>query len=126
MRKGAWLLIIVALVLAVGCAEAPEVREVRPITNTNTQFTIEVSGTQGLQYQGSHMVVTSNGGSASESVSGTVPSRYSVRGVIASAAFQKQSQSGTLTVEIFEGGERVAYSTTRAPYGMVSVSASWE
>jgi len=123
MRKGAWLLTVAALVLllvvgagVVGClTESSEV-------STDTKFTIQVSGTMGLQYEGSYLGFDGKGQSASRSVSGAVPSRYTVRGTMVSAAFNKQSQSGTLTVEIFEGGKRVAYSTTHAPYGVVSVS----
>ena len=68
------------------------------------------------------MVVTSGGQSTSKSVDGVVPATYSVKGNIVSVVFQKQTESGTLKVEILRGGKVVNSSDTTAAYGVVSVA----
>jgi hypothetical protein len=70
----------------------------------------------------------SNGQSASESVVGTVPAEYSVTGTnritvsMVSVELQKQTEEGTLKVEILKDNETVASSETTAAYGVVSVA----
>lgn len=88
----------------------------------NSDFTIQLSGTQGLSFSGSYMVMTSNGQTASHSVNGTIPTFYSVSGTIVSCAFQKQTTWGTLHVAIFKNGQLVIESETTSPYGMVTVA----
>ena len=88
----------------------------------DSDFTIKVSGTSGLKFSGNYMVVTSGGGSTSKSVDGTVPAQYTIRGNIVSCVFQKQSEYGTLRVEIVKGGKIVSQSETLAAYGVVSVA----
>lgn len=94
----------------------------------NSVFTIKVSGTTGLEFSGSYLVTTSNGQSTSEPVAGTVPAEYSVTGTnritvsIVSVELQKQTEEGTLKVEILKGDEVIANSETTAPYAVVSVA----
>jgi hypothetical protein len=94
----------------------------------NSVFTIKVSGTSGLEFSGSYLVITSNGQSTSESVAGTVPAEYSVTGTtrtrvsVVSVEFQKKTEEGTLKVEILKDNEVIVSSETAAPYGVVSVA----
>lgn len=90
--------------------------------SSDTEFQIKVSGTTGLKFSGSYMVITSGGQSTSKSVDGTIPAQYSVTGNIVSAVFQKQTESGTLKVEIIKGGKVLNSSDTTAAYGVVSVA----
>ena len=94
----------------------------------NSVFTIKVSGTTGLEFSGSYLVTTSNGQPISESVAGTVPAEYSVFGTnritvsMVSVELQKQTEEGTLKVEILKDNEVIASSETSAAYGVVSVA----
>ena len=109
--KRSILLIMVMLLLICGCAGVVE-----------SDFVIKVSGTSGLEFSGSYMVTMAGGESVSKSVDGIVPAQYTVRGTIVSCAFQKQSEAGTLRVEIAKGGKVVSESETSAAYGVVSVA----
>ena len=75
-----------------------------------------------VAFAGSYMSISSNGSSSSRSVDGTTPVEYSVRGSIISCSFQKQSESGTLTVEIIHDGKVITTEYTTADYGVVSVA----
>ena len=90
--------------------------------NRDSAFDIKVSGTLGLEFSGSYMVVTVDGQSTSKSVDGTVPAQYSVIGIIVSVVFQKQAEEGTLKVEILKDDQVIASSETTAAYGVVSVA----
>ncbi len=85
-------------------------------------FTIRVSGTAGLQFNGSYGVTNSDGSSTSQTVDGTVPTEYQVTGTIVSVVFQKQTEAGTLKVQIIKDGEVVKEAETTAAYGVVSVA----
>lgn len=113
MKKAFCLLIATVIlgVLLVGCTESGD-----------SDFTIEVSGSSGLEFSGNYMVVTSEGQSTSKSVDGIVPARYDVRGNIVLCTFQKQSEYGILRVEILRGADVVAQSETSAAYGIVSAA----
>jgi len=91
---------------------------------TDSGVQIKVSGTTGLQFSGSYMVMTFGGQVTSKSVDGTVPSQYSVAGTMVSAVFQKQTKSGTLMVEILRNGRVLSSSDTTAAYGVVSVATN--
>jgi ABC-type uncharacterized transport system permease subunit len=94
----------------------------------NSVFNIRVSGTIGLEFSGSYLVVMSNGQSASESVNGTVPYEISVTGTnritisTVSVELQKQTEEGTLKVEILKDDQVIASSETAVAYGVVSVA----
>ena len=92
-----------------------------PLFSTST-YTIQVTGTSGVQFSGSYMVTDSSGGSNSQSVDGTVPQSYTATGTIISVVFQNQGDSGTLTVKILKDSTVVKQSTTTAAYGVVSVA----
>jgi len=109
--KKLFLLVLVGIFMLVGCTGLVE-----------SNFTIKVSGTSGLEFSGSYMTVMAGGSSTSKSVEGTVPAEYNVSGSIVSCAFQKQSEGGTLKVTIIEGGKVVSESETSAAYGVVSAA----
>ena len=113
MKKLFCLIIALALLgtLFVGCEEIGE-----------SDFTIKVSGTSGLEFSGSYMVVASGGQSTSKSVDGIVPAQYTVRGEIVSCSFQKQTEFGILRIEILKGSKVVSQSETSAAYGVVSAA----
>ena len=81
-------------------------------------YTIEISGTSGIGFSGSV-----GGGSTSRTVDGTVPTTYTVYGWPAVAVIQNTKDYGTITVTIKENGETIKTETTRASYGIVTVSS---
>ena len=88
----------------------------------SSDYTVNVSGTSGLGFSGAYMVVNAAGESESKSVDGIVPQSYQLRGSIVSVTFQKQSESGSLQVQILKNGRVVAASDTSAAYGVVSAA----
>lgn len=108
--KKLFLWVLLGAFILVGCGQ------------TESKFTIKVSGTSGLKFSGSYMTVRAGGASTSKSVEGTVPAEYNLRGIIVSCTFQKQSEKGNLRVDIFKDGTGVSQSETSAPYGVVSVA----
>lgn len=107
----------VVCVMLPGGSESPI-----PSLSSDTEFQIKVSGTDGLPFSGSYMVVMSGGQSVSKSVDDTVPTEYSVEGMIVSVVFQKKTENGFLKVEILRDGEVLNSSYTTAAYGLVSVA----
>lgn len=91
-------------------------------TQTKPGFTIKVTGTDGLEFSGSYMVVTADGKTASKSVEGKVPTEYQVDGAMVSVSFQKKTEKGKLKVEILKGNKVMSESDTDAAYGLVSAS----
>ena len=91
-------------------------------SNTNQTFVIKVSGTTGTTFSGSYFVVQSNGTNASKSVTGKVPTNYTVNGNIVSVVFQKTGVSGTLTVTIHKNDVVLVTSTTTSSYGLVTLA----
>jgi hypothetical protein len=90
----------------------------------SSDYTVKVSGTPGLSFSGSYMVVTASGKSESKSVDGKVPQSYQLSGSIVSVSFQKQSESGVLEVQILKDGRVVSASDTSAAYGVVSAATN--
>jgi hypothetical protein len=101
-----------------------------PIELTESDFTIEVSGDEGLEFSGSYCewgktnVVRLNmvSGSVRCVFDGTVPARYSARGFTISYTFQKKGKFGVLKVRILKEGKIVAESSTSSAYGVVSAT----
>jgi len=90
----------------------------------SSDYTVKVSGTPGLGFSGSYMVVTASGKSESKSVDGKVPQTYQLSGSIVSVSFQKKSESGVLEVQILKDGRVVSASDTSAAYGVVSAATN--
>lgn len=90
--------------------------------NRSTQFTITVKGEDGMQFQGSYLVLD-GAESSSKSVGGTVPQTYTASGSMVSTSFQKKSSTtGILIVSVFRGNEFVKQESTTAPYGVVTLA----
>ena len=107
------ILLLCFIILIAGCSTT---------AMTDTDFTVKVSGTEGLKFNGSYMITTTEGKSESKSVDGTVPTEYTMKGNIVSVSFQKQTDAGDLKGEILQGNKVVAQSETSAAYGVVAVA----
>ena len=113
-------LIVYAVIFNIqgGCAFiAPASHSITKATN----YTIEVSGTVGLRFTGSYMVVQPDGSSVSKSVEGVVPATYLACGSMVSVAFCKVEEAGTLKIILTRAGSDSSSTQTSAPYGLASV-----
>ena len=107
------------VVLPVGACRSPS-----SAAAAESDFTIRVSGSNGLGFTGSYQVTTAGGSSSSSSINSTVPAEYTARGRSVSARFEKHGgEQGKLRVEILKGGKVVIDSQTDAQHGVLSVSA---
>ncbi len=88
--------------------------------SVESNFTINVSGTSGLEFSGHYMTVTAGRISTWEIVGGKVPDQYSVSGNIVSCTFRKKTERGILNVQIVKDGKIVWTSETSVAYGSVS------
>ena len=89
--------------------------------DTEVDYVIRVSGTDGLPFTGSYMVISRNI-SISQSVEGRIPKEYKLHGSMVSAVFQKQTQEGILILGIFKNGQPGEIAKTGVSYGVVSVA----
>lgn len=96
-----------------------------------TVYTIKVTGTDGLPFQGNYSNVTAvssdvkqsmNTVSVNEQVSGTIPAQYTLPGGV-TGYFRKNtdSESGTLKVQILKSGEVISEAYTTVPQGWVAL-----
>ncbi len=109
MNKFVMLLLAGSFIFA-GCSTGP----------VESNFTIQVSGTSGLEFSGHYMTVTAGRISTSKMVEGKVPDQYSVSGDIVSCTFQKKTERGILSVQIIKDGKAVSASETSVAHGSVS------
>jgi len=82
---------------------------------TEKEYVIKITGTPGLKFSGCYGNLEGD-----QSVDGTVPMKYTVRGEIVSAVFQKKERDGTLTVELIRDGKVIVSRSTTAEFGIVS------
>ena len=87
-----------------------------------SQFTIKVTGTDGLAFNGSYMTMFSDGSSKSQTIEGKIPTQYAVECKIVSACFQKQTIKGLLRIDILKDNEVISWSEASAEYGIVTVA----
>ena len=88
----------------------------------NKNYVIEITGTNGVAFQGSIMEVE-YGSATSKSVDGTIPKTYTTEGIMSSLAIQKMTDSGTLTVTVKDdNGKVLKTQSTSSPYGMVTIA----
>jgi hypothetical protein len=96
-------------------------------------YTIEVGGTQGLNFTGNYVVITEEydpvsivvSSSRSYNVSGSVPAQYMAENAASVAGmFQKGSEEGTLEVKILKGEELIDSAATSDAWGAVLVIAA--
>ncbi|MCP4632378.1 MAG: hypothetical protein GY855_05590, partial [candidate division Zixibacteria bacterium] len=60
----------------------------------------------------------------SKNVDGVVPTEYSITADVVWCSFAKQSEGGTLKIEILKGKEVISESSTSIPYGIISLDAN--
>jgi len=117
MKKAGIIIGIVAIIIIVVA-----ISTCNGVIPGDSVFQIKVSGTEGLEFSGSYLVTTADGKVTSKSVDGFIPAQYSVTGTMVSVAFQKQTEVGTLIVDIIKDNKVIANEDTTAAYGIVSVA----
>ena len=136
MKRLLLLISILALVLLpIGCADIGSMVEDTiedALAGLKADYTINVGGTEGLNFSGRYVVVNAAYdpdtyvvfSSDSYDVSGNVSEQYTVEDAISiGGMFQKQAVNGTLEVEIWIGGELIDSAETTDPWGAVLVTA---
>jgi len=86
-----------------------------------SDFTIKITGTEGLIFSGHYAIVVGDSLPAPINVRGTTSAEYKGKGVIAVCFFRKLTETGSLKVEIVKDGKVVSESVTNTPYGFVSM-----
>jgi len=89
-----------------------------------SEFTVKLSGTPGMQVNGAYMVTTPSGASTSKSIEVTLPHEFKAKGNIISVNFQKHSEKGQLKLEVIKDGKVISKSDTSAAYGIVSAATN--
>ena len=108
-----WLILIIFLIFVL-----PAIFKNSNPINSNNEYIIEISGTNGLQFSGSI-----GGAGNSRTIEGNVPATYKVIGWPAVAVIQKKEELGTLIVSIKENNKLLNSQSTTAAYGVVTVSS---
>jgi len=136
MKRLLLLISILALVLLpIGCMDIESmVKDTieEALAGLRADYTIDVGGTEGLNFSGRYVVVSAAYdpdtyvvfSSDSYDVSGNISKQYTVEDAISiGGMFQKQAVNGTLEVEIWRGGELIDSDETTDPWGAVLVTA---
>ncbi len=105
----------------IGSMGSPSQGMLRALTPKESTFTLRVSGSPGLKFHGSYLVMHS-GSSESKSVEGAVPDSFSVTGMMVSTSFQKQGKGGELVLEILKDGQVIKSADTAAEFGLVTAA----
>lgn len=114
-----------------GVADVAIEELLKALTST---YTIEVDGTDDLNFSGEYIVVTTDFvenrvafSSDPIHVEGQVPKQYRVTDATAVAVmFQKEDEEGTLRVEIWRGRDLIDSAETSDPWGAVLVMSAEE
>jgi hypothetical protein len=117
-----WILIVVAIIgigLLVAYLSNPE--GVKRTLAGESQFTIRLSGTPGLKFNGVYAATLSNGSSTSQSVEGIIPTEYTVTAKVVSITFSKEAVRGTLHVDILKENSVIKSAETSTNYGNVMI-----
>ena len=135
MKKLLLVISILALVLLpIGCSDQNMLKDTieSVLAGLTVTYTIEVGGTEGLNFSGRYVVVTEEydpvnlvaSNSHSYDVSGTIPAQYTAENATSVAGmFQKKSEEGTLEVKILKGEELIDSANTSDTWGAVLVTA---
>lgn len=147
MKRLLLLILILALaLLPIGCANIMDmikgatgvtIEEVlkEVLKGLTSTYTIKVDGTAELDFSGEYMVMTTDFDTENRvafssdpiPVEGQVPKQYRVTDATAVAGmFQKQTEEGTLRVEIWRGGDLIDSAETTDPWGTVLVMSAEE
>jgi hypothetical protein len=136
MKKLSLIILIFCLVLSpIGCGTPDMMKDTieSMLAQFTANYTIEISGTEGLNFSGEYVVVTQEydpvnyvvSYSYSYNVSGSVPAQYTDENAISVVGmFQKKTEEGTLEVRILKGEELVDSASTSDPWGAVLVTAA--
>jgi hypothetical protein len=127
-------LILSLVLLPVGCNVQDMLKDTieSVVIGLTVNYTIEVDGTEGLNFSGRYVVVTQEydpvnlvaSNSHSYDVSGNVPAQYTAENaVLVAGMFQKKSEEGTLEVKILKGEELIDSANTSDAWGAVLVTA---
>lgn len=127
-------LILALVLLPVGCSAQDMIKDTieSMLAGLTVTYTIEVGGTEGLNFSGEYVVVTEEydpvsyvvSNSRSYNVSGSIPAQYTAESAISVVGmFQKRSEEGTLEVRILRGEELVDSASTSDIWGAVLVMA---
>jgi hypothetical protein len=127
-------LILSLVLLPVGCNVEDMLKEMieNVVAGLTVNYTIEVGGTEGLNFSGRYVVLTTEydpvnlvaSNELSYDVSGNVPAQYTVENATSVAGmFQKKSEEGTLEVKILKGEELIDSANTSDAWGAVLVTA---
>jgi hypothetical protein len=126
---------VVALVLLpIGCGTPDMMKDTieSMLAQFTATYTIEVGGTEGLNFSGEYLVLTQEydpvnyvvSYSYSYNVSGDVPARYAAENAVSVVGmFQKKSEEGTLEVKILKREELIDSANTSDGWGTVLVTA---
>ena len=102
------------------------------VAGLTVNYTIEVGGTEGLNFSGRYVVLTTEydpvnlvaSNELSYDVSGSVPAQYTaLNATSVSGMFQKKGEEGTLEVKIVKGEELIDSANTSEAWGAVLVTA---
>lgn len=94
------------------------------VTNTNSDFTIRVSGTERLIFSGHYSIVGAKALSEPLRAYGSAHGEYKGKGSLVLCSFRKLTEEGLLKVEILKDSKVVSEAETRAPFGYVSLKTS--
>ena len=117
-----WVLVVIGIIgvlLLIAFLSNPE-GFMKQIKN-ESQFTIKLTGTSGLKFNGVYAATLDNGSTTTQSVEGVLPTQYSVIAKVVSVSFQKETTKGTLRVDILKENTIIKSSETSATYGNVMI-----
>jgi hypothetical protein len=134
MKRLLLLISIIALVLVpIGCNVSIQSMIENALAGISANYTIEVGGTEGLNFTGRYVVVTAAydpvnyvafSSVSHDVVSENVSKTYTVLNAVSvGGMFQKLSVNGTLVVKILKGTVEIDSTSTTDPYGAVLVTA---
>lgn len=79
---------------------------------TNSFFTINVSGTEGVTFSGYYRVTKNTGETIIKEIKGTVPFEVDVKGYFVLCKVKKEGGKGTLKLELLKFGNSVSSDET--------------
>jgi hypothetical protein len=91
------------------------------LKDASSDFTIRVSGTEGLKFSGHYSIVGNKTLPEPIRAYGVGHGEYKGTGSLVLCSFRKLVNGGSLKVEILKDGMVISESTTSIPYGFVSL-----
>jgi hypothetical protein len=123
--------IFAVILLTIGCSAQDMMRDriASMLAGLTVTYTIEVGGTEGLNFSGEYLVVTEEydpvdyvvSNSRCYNISGSVPAQYTAENAVSVAGmFRKKSQERTLEVRFWKGEDLVDSANTSDIWGLSS------